>query len=424
MMVLKDLSISVNYDVIVIGGGPSGMMAAIVAASHGAKVLILEKNARLGEKLRITGGGRCNILNKELNTQILLKKYGKGEQFLYSPFSVFGVGETISFFESLGIFINVEANGRAFPISEKAGDVAEALIKALIHKKVDILYNAPVSKVLYHDGVIEGVCSGTSTYKAKEYILATGGISHKETGSTGDGFMFLGQLGHVVVPPSPSIVPIKSDDAWIHASAGSSIDNAKVTFFCDDKKSFSVKGRMLFTHFGISGPVILNSAYKVRELLYGGYVTAVMDMFPTKDYPILEKDMLIIFDSNKNKIFKNILKDIAPVGIHKSIALLLEAKGIDTNKKVHSITKEERSKIIHLLKAAPFSIEGLMGFDKAVVADGGVSLEEIDTRTMRSKLIKNLLITGDLLNINRPSGGYSLQLCWTTGYVAGIHAYN
>lgn len=407
-----------RYDLIVVGGGASGMMAAGRAAARGLQVLLLEKNKRLGEKLRITGGGRCNILNIEEDVRVILKKYGKAEQALYSTFKQFGVKEATEFFMSLGMKLVVENAKRAFPSTYRAEDVVTVLSNYMNEGNVTVNYNSPVAKVNTKNGLITSVVSGKREFFADEYIVATGSVSHPETGSTGDGFKWLRSLGHTIKDPTPTIVPLAVKETWVKELAGVSLDGMKITIFVEGKKEFSLSGRVLFTHFGLSGPLILNNAHKVADLLHQGTVTATIDMSAHNDFSILEKEVIAVFDANKNKVFKNIVKDIVPAGMHKGVITLL-SDYIDVTTKVHSITKEERKKIIHLLKALPLTIEGLMGFDRAVVADGGVPLEEIDMKTMRSKKVPNLLVTGDLLHINRPSGGYSLQLCWSTGYVAG-----
>ena len=225
-------------------------------------------------------------------------------------------------------------------------------------------------------------------------------------------------LGHEVVSPTPTIVPLKVKEKWVKDVSGVSIENMKITFFVDGVKKFSKTGGILFTHFGVSGPLILNSAGKVSDLLHEGEVTAKIDMFPTIDLGILDRNITEIFDANKNKALKNVFKDIAPAGMSE---LLLSFSGVDPETKVHSVTKDDRRKLAEVLKGISLTIVELMGLDRAVVADGGLQLKEVDMRTMQSKRIQNLFVTGDLLHITRPSGGYSLQLCWTTGYVAGTH---
>ena len=406
-----------QYDVIVVGGGASGMMTAGVAAEHGKKVLLIEKNKQLGEKLKITGGGRCNITNAEYNTRKFLAFYGNAADFLFSPFAQFGVKDTFTFFEKLGISIVVQARNRAFPQSEKALDVCNALIAYMRKGKVTVKTNTAVKKVLHHENKITGVVTSAGTYTATQYIFATGGVSHPETGSTGDGFDWLRDLGHTVKDPTPTIVPLATSDTWIHTLSGVSLSFMKINFFLEGKKQFSKTGKVLFTHFGLSGPLVLNSSSKVADLLQEGYVTATIDAYPDTEIGSLDTQITKIFDLHKNKMLKNILKEVVPDGIAPGIALLLDQTILET--KVHSIKKEDRRKIVDVLKALPVTITGLMGYDRAVVADGGVSLEEIDTKTMKSKLYPNLSVTGDLLHINRPTGGQSLQLCWTTAYVAG-----
>lgn len=409
-----------KYDVIVVGGGASGMMAAGTAAARGKKVLIIEKNKVLGQKLNITGGGRCNVTNAEFDIRVLLRMYGKTEHFLYSAFAQFGVKDTFEFFESRGLPLVVQARKRAFPHTEKAPDVCNVM--RMYVKSCDIITGKSVTKISHADSGVTGVQVGKELYTSESYILATGGMSHPETGSTGDGFVWLNDLGHSVKQSTPTIVPLATREPWSKVLSGTSLSFMKITFFADGKKIFSKTGKVLFTHFGLSGPLILNSAGKVAQLFEGGTnVTATIDAYPDTDIGSLEKQIIKILDTCKNKMLKNVLALLVPEGIAPGVQLLLSDK-INFETKVHSITKEERRMIIDNLKALPLTITNLMGFDRAVVADGGVTLEEIDTKTMRSKKLPNLYITGDLLNITRPSGGYSLQLCWTTGYVAGKNA--
>jgi predicted Rossmann fold flavoprotein len=415
-----------SYDVVVVGGGSSGLMAAGRAAERGLRVLLLEKNKRLGEKLRISGGGRCNITNAEEDNRKLMEAYGKSAQFLFSCFSQFGTKDTFTFFESKGLPLVVQARKRAFPKTEKALDVVKTLEEYVRKGKVVVKTNSTVTTVESDATGITAVLCGTERYPAKKYIFAAGSVSHPETGSTGDGFLWLKKLGHTVVAPTPTIVPIKVSDAWVPLLAGTSLTFMKITFFVDTeggqpKKAFSKTGKVLFTHFGLSGPLILNSASQVSDLLYAGAVTATIDAYPHTDLGALEKTILQTFDTHKNKALKNVLAEFVPPGTAKGILELL-TKRMDVTTKVHSVSREERKMISRLLKALPLTIEGLMGFDRAVIADGGVPLNEVDMRTMRSLKVPNLYIIGDLLHINRPSGGYSLQLCWSTGFVSGTDA--
>lgn len=409
-----------QYDVIVIGGGPSGIMAAGKAASRGKTVLLLEKNRKLGEKLKISGGGRCNITNAEEDTRLFLQHYGKAEQFLYSIFAQFSNKDTFTFFENLGLPLVVQARKRAFPHTEKSIDVFNVLERYMKEGNVTVKTSSAVERIVAANGSIQSVVAGGQSFTAKTYILATGGVSHAETGSTGDGFKWLKDLGHTVADPTPSIVPLAVKENWVKALSGTSLSFMKITFFVEGKKGFSKTGKLLFTHFGLSGPLILNSALKVGDLLQEGRVTAAIDAYPDTDHGALEQKILTTFENNKNKLLKNIMDEIVPHGMIEAVFSLVPT--LDPETKVHSVSKEQRKALVNILKALPMTITGLMGFDRAVVADGGIPLTEMDMKTMRSKLYDNLFITGDLLHINRPSGGFSLQLCWTTGFVAGNNA--
>jgi|JI10StandDraft_1071094.scaffolds.fasta_scaffold67495_3 predicted Rossmann fold flavoprotein len=412
------MKIASQYDVIVVGGGASGMMAAGVAAERGKRVLLLEKNATLGQKLKISGGGRCNVTNGETDHRVLLKNYGTAEKFLYSLFVAYDNQSSIRFFESRGLKLKTEDRKRMFPITDSAFDVFRVLEKELEKTHVVVLTRTKVLGFEMGGANIVGVKTDKGTYTAGSYILATGGLSHPETGSTGDGFGWLKKLGHTIVEPTPTIVPISVKEKWVKALSGITLTDSKITFYVDKVKSFQKKGNILCTHFGLSGPTILNSSSQVSDLLHTGEVTAAIDLFPALDHGTFEKKIIAVFDVNKNKMLKNVFGEIVPKG---SEEILLEYLKIDGDTKVHSVTKEDRKKMVQQLKALPVTITGLMGFDRAVVADGGLPLTEIDTRTMRSNRIENLFVMGDLLHVRRPSGGYSLQLCWTTGYVAGMN---
>ncbi len=428
------------YEVIIIGGGASGMMAGVVAGRNGKKVLIIEKNKSLGEKLKITGGGRCNIFNAEYDTRTLLQNYKDAEKYLYTPFSKFGLKETEEFFKNIDIEIKIEDRKRAFPKSEKALDVFNALEKELETSNVEIKLESEVREILFEDNLVAGIKiknkenTKEETCKAQKYILATGGYSHPETGSTGDGFIFLDSQIKIH-KASPSLVPVTVENTWVKNLTGKTIENIKITFFVDNIKKKVLKykkntgqnipnhknavanNRILFTHFGLSGPTILNHSKEISDWLKEGLVEIVFDLFPQYDESEIDKYLLNIFEENKNTDFKNILNKIYNGNILGEI--FLETFENLLNKKVHSITVVERKSILHVLKNLKVNINGLMGFDKAIIADGGVDTDEINFENMSLKKIPNLCITGDMLNINRPSGGYSLQLCWTTGFIAG-----
>lgn len=408
---------TISTDVIIIGGGAAGMMAAGQAALRGKKVLLIEKNHALGNKLKITGGGRCNITNAQEDTRAFLQFYDVAADFLYSPFSQFSVKDTFTFFKSHALPLVVQANNRAFPYTENAYDVYITLKRILETNKVKIKTNCTATKLVIQNNKIIAIETSLGTFKANSFILSTGGISHPETGSTGDGFRWLSELGHTVHSPTPTIVPLAVYDAWVKTLAGTSLKDVKISFTLDGKKQFSKIGTILCTHFGLSGPTILNSATQVAGLLQSGEVTAFIDTFPQFDMKALDEHLIAIFNEHKNKDLKTVVKFFTPPGTAKAILTIVPE--INATTKVHSITQVERKKLVGLLKALPVTIKDLMGNDRAVSADGGVSLKEIDTKNMQSKLFPNLYIIGDLLHINRPSGGYSLQLCWTTGFVAG-----
>ncbi|MFT7327986.1 MAG: putative Rossmann fold flavoprotein [Crocinitomicaceae bacterium] len=418
MGILKDMKFhSEKYDLIVIGGGSAGMMAAGTAAKNGKNVLLLEKNASMGEKLKITGGGRCNITNYELDDRKLLSYYGKDAKFLYSPFSQFSVKDTFTFFEKKKLPLVTQARNRVFPKTEKAYDVFKVMQEFTKSNGVTIKYQSTVTDMHIKGNTISGVDVKNTRYTAEHYIICAGGVSYPETGSTGDGFKFMKKIGHTVHTPSPNIVPLRASDFWIKEISGTSLSFMKITFFCYGKKEFSKTGKILFTHFGLSSPLILNSSKQVADLLQAGPVTAEIDLFPDTDKGALDKRILKIFETTKNKNVKNALHELLPKKIADVIHDLSRLE--DVNKKVNEISVEERKRMRDLMKALPLTIDGLMGLDRAVIADGGIPLNEIDTKNMKSLKFKNLSIIGDMLHVNRPSGGYSLQLCWTTGFVAG-----
>lgn len=412
-----------HYDVIVIGGGPSGMMAAGRAAERGRRVLLIEKNKDLGKKLSITGGGRCNILNAEEDERELLSNFGEASKFLHSPFSQHGMKDSWRFFEDLGLPLVVEARKRAFPKSQKATDVTKVLRQYVTKNNVELKRDTRAQRFIIKDKQIVGVKTADGTYSADSYVLATGGSSRQETGSTGEGLEWLKELRYKIHKPNPNIVPLTVDDQWVKNLSGTSLSFMKITFGSNLSKAegkFSRTGKILFTHFGLSGPLILNSAHCVRELLdKHKMVTATIDMYPDTEVGALRQRVLSVFERNKNKMLKNVLGEIAPAGMDKALMHIIQSEMLE--EKVHSVNKAERHTLVDILKAMPVNITGTMGMDWAVISDGGIDLTQVDTKTMRSKLHPNLFFTGDVLNINRPSGGYSLQLCWTTGTVAGMN---
>lgn len=409
-----------SYDVIVVGGGASGMMAAGHAAECGREVLLLEKNARLGEKLSITGGGRCNITNAEFDTRTFLSFFGDAGKFLFSPFARFDVQGTFDFFESHGLPLIIEDRGRAFPETLKATDVTRVMNRYVRDNAVTVRTGVDVVRILTGDGRITGVDTSEGVFEAESYILATGGASYKETGSTGEGLRWLSDIGHTVCEATPDIVPLKVSEQWVKDLAGINLEPMKITFTATDGEALVRTGRLLFTHFGLSGPLILNSAHAVKGFLKRGDVAACIDLFPGQEPHDVDRQLLAVFSENPKKNLLNALKHVVPTGMTRALEAHLPELLLET--KIHSLTLDERKSVVKTLKALPLTVTGTMGYDWAVVCDGGIDLKEIDTRTMGSRLYPNLFVIGDLLHINRPTGGYSLQLCWTTGWVAGEHA--
>ncbi len=407
-----------KYDVIVIGGGASGMMAAGRAGERGKRVLLIEKNAVLGKKLSITGGGRCNITNAEFDTRTLLAQYGDAQDFLYSPFSQFGVQSTFDFFTEHDLPLMVEDRKRAFPKTGRASDVTRVLERYMKKHNVTVMCGVSVNGLVIQGGRIQGVDTTNGMFTASSFVLSTGGRSHSTTGSTGEGIAWIQKIGHTTHESNPDIVPLVVKEEWIKKLSGKSLETMRITFGTGSKR-FSKEGKLLFTHFGLSGPLILNSAREVKKLLVERSIEAHIDLFPKSDVGSLRAQVLEIFALHPNKSLKNILKEIVPPGM--TDAVLSHSGTAYADVKVHSISKELRHTLVDLLKALPLTITGTMGYDWAVVSDGGVDLKEVETRTMASKLFSNLFLTGDVLHISRPTGGYSLQLCWTTGWVAGSH---
>lgn len=404
------------YDVIIVGGGASGMMAAGRAAELGARVLIIEKNKRLGKKLSITGGGRCNITNATFDNREFLDNFPKAKKFLFSSFAQFSVQDTFDLFNRLGLKIVIQERKRAFPETENAESVYRALYHWCQKGHVTFVTEEPVKKIRQHKDHWE-IKTSASLYTGMSLILSTGGRAAPETGSTGDGFRWLRELGHTVAEPSPNVVPLKTPASWVHRLSGVDLSFVKMRFYCDGKQQFNKIGKILFTHFGISGPMVLNSSYDVAQLLSWGDVECSLDLYPDTELDDLDKRIVKLLDATPGKQIENSLSELMPRKIIEEILNLPQVKC--AGKMSRDVTRDERRTLVHVLKDLRFPISGTMGFDRAVIADGGVDLREIDFKTMQSRIHSSLYIIGDLLNINRPSGGFSLQLCWTTGWIAG-----
>lgn len=410
-------STKAQYDTIIIGGGPAGLIAAITAARAGARVLLLEKNATLGKKLRISGGGRCNITNNTENVRTLLSRYGDAGKFLFSPFAQFGVKDTREWFRDIGVDTVVEAEDRVFPVSQSAEAVTEALIATAKAAGVTIKTKQTVMGLKKMTGGITVLLESADSCFAPRVIVSTGGLSRPETGSTGDAFAWLATLGHTIETPKAALVPVAVKENEITrrlsgvalATAGISLRQAGLVFY-------KAKGKVLFTHVGLSGPGILNLSYRVGEGLLTGPVEILLDFIPATAKDALEELLLARFMAAPNKHLQNQWAEIIPGAL---VVPVLKQAGIDPHTPSHSVTVVERRQLVATLKGYVLTASHLLGIDKAVVTSGGVTLTEIDFRTMESRIVPGLYVVGDVLNINRPSGGYGLQLAWTTGYVAG-----
>jgi predicted Rossmann fold flavoprotein len=406
------------WDTVVIGGGPAGMMAAGRAAERGRSVLLLEKNPTLGKKLLITGGGRCNVTNNKPEIHTILTEYKNNNKFLFSAFSQFNVEDTLNFFNQRGMATKVEAEGRVFPASNKAQSVWDVLVRYIKDGGVQIQTSAAVTG-LFLDIATKCISirlNDKTEIKAKSCIIATGGTSRPETGSTGEGFMWLKKIGHTIIDNNFALVPIALKDAWAKRLGGVTLADIKLTTFQNGEKQEVHKGKLLFTHFGISGPTVLNMSKEIGELLQYGEVIITLDLLPKLDHGALKQELQTLLIAESNKKLKNTLGKLIPSAL---VAAILELADINGETANHSVRRENRIKLVALIKAIPLNVKSLLGADKAVVSSGGVAPEEVNFKTMQSRLVPNLYIIGDVLNIDRPSGGYSLQLCWTTGFVAG-----
>lgn len=407
------------FDVAVIGGGPAGMMAAGRAAELGRTVVLLEKNPGLGKKLLISGGGRCNILNAEFDTHALVAKYGKKGKSLHSAFSIFDAQATWDFFESRGLALKIEPEQRAFPVSDSASDVRAVLARYMAKGSVKVQTGLTVIGLEQSNGLITKIVHSSGFTKAKNYIVATGGKSRPETGSTGDGFEWMRSLGLSVNDPDPALVPLTIRNPWITEVAGISLKDVKLTVWQRDQKHQSRSGKMLFTHVGLSGPLVLNMSKEIGVLLKNKPVTLSLDLFPKLDAGALDRHVIDVFERGKNKMIKNNIGDLLPPRLGK---VLLDLAGIDPAVPLHQLKREDRLAFVSLLKDLPMSVSGLLGEEKAIVTGGGVDLKEVVFKTMQCKKFPNLFLAGDILDFDRPSGGFSLQICWTTGFIAGMSA--
>ena len=411
--------------VIVIGGGPAGMFAAIAAAENGHSVLLLEKNEKLGKKLFITGKGRCNITNSS-DMEVLFDSVVTNRKFLYSAFYAYDNQMVIDFFEQAGLAVKNERGNRIFPVSDHSSDVIAALQRTLKKDHVEVQLHTNVREILYKetakDGGISKKASGVlltngEKISADAVIVATGGFSYQSTGSTGDGYRFAKEAGHTVTEIRPSLVPFNTKEAYVRELQGLSLRNVNVTIYNGKKKVYDEFGEMLFTHFGVSGPLMLTASARLKPQLTSQPLHMEIDLKPALTDEQLDKRILKDFEEAKNKQFKNSIGKLFPA---KMIAVILELSGIDPDKKVNEIQKEERQKFVHLIKHFPMTLNGLRDFNEAIITKGGVKVSEVNPSTMESKLVKDLYFCGEVLDLDAVTGGFNLQIAWSTGHLAGI----
>ena len=409
--------------VIVIGGGAAGMMAAIAAAGQGAKVTLFEKNEKTGKKIFITGKGRCNLTNA-CDPETFFDNVISNPKFLYSAFYQMDNRMIMDFFEKTGCMLKEERGARIFPVSDHSSDVIAALNREMNRLHVNVRLHTAVKEILWKETEegkrINGVRldDGKAEY-ADSVIVSTGGKSYELTGSTGDGYRFAEKAGHTIKEIKPALVPFTVKEEWCKAMQGLSLKNVSVLIKAEKKKIYEGFGEMLFTHFGVSGPLILSASSSYVKKYRGNQVSLFIDLKPALTVEQLDKRLLRDFEENKNKQFKNSLEGLLP---SKMIPVMVELSGITPEKKVNEITREERNRLVLLLKNLELTVTGTRGFQEAIVTQGGVHVKEINPATMESKLVKGLYFAGEVLDLDALTGGFNLQIAWSTGYLAGISA--
>ena len=401
----------INYDGIVIGGGPAGMFAAITAAQRGQKVLLLERNDRLGKKLLITGKGRCNVTNN-CDLDEVLKNVPRNGRFLYSALNACPPGKMMDFFATAGCELKTERGNRVFPVSDRSQSVLEALQREMRRAGVEIRTDR-VKEILTKDGAVSGVRGQNATYGCQWVILATGGLSYPTTGSTGDGYAMAEQLGHTIVPAQGSLVPLETEGADAPDMQGLSLRNVDVKLIdAKGKKLFTDFGELLFTHFGVSGPTVLSASAHLK----GEHCRLVIDLKPALDEGKLDARILRDLEMYKNRSMENALTDLLP---RSMIPVVLCRLDIDPTMQANSLTKQQRRSLVELLKAFSLTITGKRPVAEAIITSGGVKVGEIDPKTMQSKLVPGLYFAGEIIDCDAYTGGFNLQIAWATGVAAG-----
>lgn len=405
--------------VIVIGGGAAGMMAACMAAVEGVHVTLLEKNEKTGKKIYITGKGRCNLTNA-CQREEFLENVITNPKFLYSAFAQLDNQAVMNFFEKAGCRLKTERGDRVFPVSDHSSDVIAALNGELKKNRVQVMLHTEVSELLLEEGSIKGVLlSDGKKLHADAVIIATGGRSYESTGSTGDGYRFAKQAGHTIKDLRPSLVPFVVKEEWCKKLQGLSLKNVAVTLKKEKKKIYEGFGEMLFTHFGVSGPLILSASSFYTAKYNGQEALLTIDLKPAMDREQLDKRILRDFEENAGKQFKNALDKLLPA---KLIPVMVELSGIDPHKKTSEVTKKERSRLLELFKELKLTVNGCRGYGEAIITGGGVNVKEIDPKTMGSRLVNGLYFAGEVMDVDALTGGFNLQIAWSTGALAGKSA--
>lgn len=402
--------------VIVVGGGAAGMMACHAAAMCGHQVTLLEKNEKLGKKIYITGKGRCNLTNAS-DMEALFANVMSNRKFLYSAFYTFDNNQVIDLFEMNGMATKTERGNRVFPVSDHSSDVISTMAKVLKNDNVEVKLNTTVQSLIIKENKACGVIVNGKEISADNVILCTGGLSYPSTGSTGDGYEFAKKAGHRITDCTPSLVPFNIREEWVKDLQGLSLKNSAVTIYDEKKKLYSDFGEMLFTHFGVSGPMILSASGNIKAAEFAKPLKLVIDLKPAMTEEQLDKRILRDFDENKNKQFRNSVSKLLP---SKLIPIIIDLSGIDPDKKVNEISKEERNHFVHLLKNLTMTINGLRGWNEAIITKGGINVKDVNPSTMESKLVSNLFFAGEVLDLDAMTGGYNLQIAWSTGYLAGL----
>ena len=402
--------------VIVVGGGAAGMFAAIQAAKKGHEVVLLEKNEKLGKKIYITGKGRCNITNA-CDTEELFPNVMRNSKFLYSAFYTCSNYQVMDFFESNGLPIKTERGERVFPQSDHSSDVIAVLQRVLRKEGVEVRLYTEVKKIKQKDGKVTGVLlADGSVLPGEQVVVATGGCSYVTTGSTGDGYRFAKEAGHKVTELRPALVPFETAENWIGELQGLSLKNVSVKITKDGKVLYEEFGEMLFTHYGVSGPLLLSASSVVNDYADRMPLQMAIDLKPALDEEQLNKRVLRDFEENQNRQFKNAVQKLFPA---KLIPVMIRLSGISPDKKVNEITREERQQFVKLIKSFPLTLSRLRDFKEAIITRGGISVKEVNPSTMESKLVKGLYFAGEVLDLDALTGGFNLQIAWSTGYLAG-----